>query len=184
LANSGKIAIIDTKNLKVLGFLKDKLFKDQEPGSYPNALFEKDGKLFVSSAGTNSINIFDIKSKKLIGAIPTGWYPSAMKAGDNNIYVVSAKGLGSFPNTKYQWVGILMPGILQKISLKDIDKNIKNYTKDLFTYDKFNDIKKQDKLVKFLRKHIKYVVFILRENKTFEEDLGTYKRAGNGQTQI
>jgi Uncharacterized conserved protein len=178
LANSGKIAIIDTKNLKVLGFLKDKLFKDQEPGSYPNALFEKDGKLFVSSAGTNSINIFDIKSKKLIGAIPTGWYPSAMKVGDKNIYVVSAKGLGSFPNTKYQWVGILMPGILQKISLKDIDKNIKNYTKDLFTYDKFDDIKKQDELVKFLRKHIKYVVFILRENKTFDEDLGTYKRAG------
>jgi Uncharacterized conserved protein len=129
LANSDKIAIIDTKNFKVLGFLKDKLFKDQELGSYPNALFEKDGKLFVSSAGTNSINIFDIKSKKPIGAIPTGWYPSAMKVGDNNIYVVSAKGLGSFPNTKHQWVGTLMPGILQKISLEDIDKTLKTIQK-------------------------------------------------------
>jgi len=30
----------------------------------------------------------------------------------------------------------------------------------------------------FLRKHIHYVVFILRENKTFDEDLGDYKAAG------
>ena len=184
LANSGNIAIIDTKHLKVSGFLEDKLFKNQEPGAYPNSLYVKGGKLFVSNAGTNSINIFDVKSKKLIGAIPTGWYPSAMSVGDKNIYVVSAKGMGSFPNTKYQWIGILMPGILQKVSLEDVDKNISNYTKDVFKYDKFDSIKNQERIVKFLRKHIKYVVFILRENKTFDEDFGTYKRADDKSATI
>jgi len=178
LSNNGKIAIIDTKSLKVLGFLEDKLFENQEPGSYPNSAYIKDNKLFISSAGTNSINVFDMKSKKLLGAIPTGWYPSTMSFGKHNIYVVSAKGLGSFPNKKYQWIGILMPGILQKISLKDIDKNLSKYKENVFKYDKLNDIKKDESVVKFLRSHIKYVVFILRENKTFDEDLGTYKRAG------
>jgi len=178
LANSGQIAMINTDDLKVDGFLEDKLFEDQEPGSYPDSLFEDNGKLFVSSAGTNSINVFDIESKKLIGAIPTGWYPSAMTKDSENIYVVSAKGVGSTPNPKSQWVGTIMPGILQKVSFDDIKDNLANYEEDVFKNDKFDNIVKQKTVVDFLRKHIKYVVFILRENKTFDEDFGTYKKAG------
>ncbi|GAB6078744.1 alkaline phosphatase family protein [Hydrogenobaculum acidophilum] len=178
LANTNKIGIIDTKNLKVSDFLEDKMFKNQEVGSYPNSMFEKDGKLFVSSAGLNAVNIFDLKSKKLIGSVPTGWYPSSMTKDNKNIYIVSAKGLGSYPNPNYYWIGIEMPGLLQKVSFSDISKNLNTYTKDVYAYDNLNDMKKDKKLVSFLRHHIKYVVFILRENKTFDEEFGTYKRAG------
>lgn len=183
LTNVDKVAIVNIKSNKV-NFINVSPFKGASFGSYPDGLACSKDKIFVANAGNNDVAVFSIKSKKQIGLIPTGWYPTSVYLDKNDLYIVSAKGLGSGPNVNHQWVGNMMNGLVQKVNLEDFYKN-----KDYYTYKSLQDNRflKEDlentakidkKVSTFLKKHIKYVVFILRENKTFDEDMGTYKRAG------
>ncbi len=183
LTNIDKIALVNIKKDSV-GYLDDAPFEGAKYGSYPDALACKNYKIFVANAGNNDIAVYDLKAKKFLGYIPTGWYPTSIYLGKNNLYIVSAKGLGSGPNVNGQWVGNMMHGLIQKVSLENFYKNHDYYTYIALRDDRFllqqrqkiHNINKQ--LSSFLHKHIKYVVFILRENKTFDEDFGAYKKAG------
>jgi hypothetical protein len=77
-----------------------------------------------------------------------------------------------------------MDGAVQKVNLNYAFKHIKSLTRrslrdNGFLHSQRTALKvRNNKIAKFLRKHIKHVVFILRENKTFDEDFGDYGRAG------
>ena len=184
LANIDRVAEVDTADLRVKGFINDSPYPDAPPGSYPDALTIADGKLFVANAGNNDVAVYNDRTGKGLGLIPTGWYPTSITHAGGALYVVAAKGLGSGPNVEHQWVGNMMDGLLQKISLKDLSANLPTWTQESLLNDEFTPVQRQARHVKdvkatqFLRKHIHYVVFILRENKTFDEDLGDYKAAG------
>ena len=71
-----------------------------ELGSTPNAVaFDRSGKrAYVALAGDDADAVLDMSSApKVLGYIPTGWYPTDVKVGpkDGRIYTVAAKGLGS-----------------------------------------------------------------------------------------
>jgi len=184
LANVDRVAEVDTVSLSVKGFLDDSPYPDAPPGSYPDGLTIAHGKLFVANAGNNDIAVYNDQTGKGLGLIPTGWYPTAITHVGNALYVVAAKGLGSGPNGEHQWVGDMMDGLIQKIDLNDLAHHLPAWTRQSLLNDGFTTAQREARHVEdvktttFLRKHIHYVVFILRENKTFDEDLGDYKRAG------
>lgn len=184
LANVDRVAEVDTINLSVKRFLNDRPYPDAPPGSYPDGLTIADGKLFVANAGNNDVAVYNAQTGKGLGLIPTGWYPTAITHVGNALYVVGAKGLGSGPNVDHQWVGDMMGGLIQKIDLNDLSTHLPAWTRKSLRNDGFTAAQRhvrhaEDvKTTAFLRKHIHYVVFILRENKTFDEDLGDYQRAG------
>ena len=68
-------------------------------GSTPDAVaVSADGRTaFVALAGDNAVAVVDLASKAVQGYVPTGWYPTAVAVGpkDGKVYVVAAKGLGS-----------------------------------------------------------------------------------------
>ncbi|MGC8490481.1 MAG: bifunctional YncE family protein/alkaline phosphatase family protein [Syntrophobacteraceae bacterium] len=230
LANIDRIARVDTRSLKTVGYLDDSPYPGAPPGSYPDGLavgrwarlpgglahphgqlYNPDGPaaakgsgasawqsrprrhaadtaagmIFVANAGNNDVAVFDPASGKLLGLIPTGWYPTALTVAHNALYIASAKGLGSGPNIEHQWVGDMMHGLIQKVNLADIPAHLSAWTKEALQNDGFSPAQRtarQDKdgrATAFLRDHIRYVVFILRENKTFDEDFGDYRRAGD-----
>lgn len=184
LANIDRVAEVDTADLRVKGFINDSPYPDAPPGSYPDGLTIADGKLFVANAGNNDVAVYNDRTGKGLGLIPTGWYPTSVTHAGGALYVVAAKGLGSGPNVEHQWVGNMMDGLLQKIPLKNLSAKLPVWTQESLLNDEFTPVQRQARHVKdvqatqFLRKHIHYVVFILRENKTFDEDLGDYKAAG------
>ena len=184
LANVDRIAEVDTIKLSVKRLLNDSPYPDAPPGSYPDGLTIVDGKLFVANAGNNDVAVYNALTGKGLGLIPTGWYPTAITHAGNALYVVGAKGLGSGPNVDHQWVGDMMDGLIQKIDLNDLSTHLPAWTQQSLRNEGFTDTQRHArhaedvKSAAFLRKHIHYVVFILRENKTFDEDLGDYKPAG------
>ena len=62
-----------------------------------------DGKwLLVAEAGINAVGVVDIASRKLIGHIPTGWFPTQIRLSGNTVFVANAKGHGTGPNAAHQ----------------------------------------------------------------------------------
>ena len=184
LANVDRVARVDTQTLKTTGYLNDSPYPDAPPGSYPDDVMVWHDRVFVANAGNDDVAVFDLHSGKPLGLIPTGWYPTALTEHQGTLYIAAAKGLGSGPNVEHQWVGDMMDGLIQRVSLQDLSAHLPAWTETVLHNDGFTTAQRTArheadvKVTHFLRQHIHYVVFILRENKTFDEDLGDYQPAG------
>ncbi|MCU1601089.1 MAG: uncharacterized protein JWO22_1798, partial [Frankiales bacterium] len=68
-------------------------------GSSPDAVaVSKDGRTaFVALAGDDAVAVVDLATRAVKGYVPTGWYPTAVAVGpkDGKVYALAAKGLGS-----------------------------------------------------------------------------------------
>jgi len=183
-ANTDALVEVNTQALKTVRVIADDPYPDAPPGSYPDALAMADGDLFVANAGNDDVAVFDVATGKPIGLIPTGWYPSALTVAHQVLYVVAAKGFGTGPNLHWQYIGNMMHGLLQKVSLKDISRKLPEWTRATLENDGFSRsqrgalAKENARTTTFLRRNIEYLVFVLRENKTFDEDMGDYRAAG------
>ena len=183
-ANSDALVEVDTRALKAVRVIADNPYPDAPPGSYPDALAVAGGKLFVANAGNDDVAVYDPATGKLLGLIPTGWYPSALTVARQHLYVVAAKGLGTGPNLQWQYIGNMMHGMLQGVSLRHLARKLPAWTRTALRDDHFLRAQRgtlaaqNARTTAFLRRHIHYVIFILRENKTFDEDFGDYPRAG------
>ncbi len=54
-----------------------------------------DGQLYVSLGGANQVLVVQPKEMKPVGYIAAGWYPVAVVAGEGQLFVASSKGLGA-----------------------------------------------------------------------------------------
>ena len=184
-ANLDRIVAIDTQTLKAARVLDDTPYPDAPPGSYPDALALAHGQLFVANAGNDDVAVFDLASGQRAALIPTGWYPTALAVRKDALYVVSAKGMGSGPNLKHQWVGDFMHGLLQRVDLRELPAHASLWTAQALGNDGFTPTQRDTLTAAnaassaWLHAHIHHVVFILRENKTFDENFGDYPAAGH-----
>ncbi len=98
-ANSDTISVIDTAKDEEKETISTRPAGRLLFGSGPNALaVSADGKtVYVSNGTNNAIGVIDFPRSKLIGCIPTGWYPGgiALDAKRGEIYVANVKGTGS-----------------------------------------------------------------------------------------
>src|SRR6185436_4487421 len=101
-ANSDTITVVDTQARAV----KETILVRPDPtfpyGSASDGLaLSKDSKtLFVASGGNNAIAIVELPNGQHTnsvtqGFVPTDWYPGAVVADSNYVYVANVKGLGS-----------------------------------------------------------------------------------------
>ena len=100
LAGSDRVAIVDTKLRKVARYLQDAAPGAPPEGSTPNAVaLTSDGKrLLVAEADNNAVAVFDVATGKLLGRIPTDWYPTAVAEVDGQLLALSGKGHGTHAN--------------------------------------------------------------------------------------
>jgi YVTN family beta-propeller protein len=104
-ANDNSVSVIDAKKLQVVETLNAALFANAPSGSTSNgvALSPDEKTLYVANADNNCLAVFNVSqpgNSKSIGFIPTGWYPTQVKAIGKNIYVTNGKGFTSMPNVK------------------------------------------------------------------------------------
>jgi len=135
-----------------------------------------------------------------LGLIPTGWYPSgvALSPGGDRLYAVSAKGLGSrYPGLRrdgaaystgaitstYQYDADNMPGVLQEIALPRDAATLAASTTIVqadLRQATSNDTRPAnspipasfDDPTPLSQRPIQHVIEIVRENRTFDQDLG------------
>jgi len=190
-ATNDNISVIDYKNHKLIGHIPIKVHTliDKYRGLLPfgMALSKDEKKLFVALLGFNAIAVVDVQSKSTLGLIPTGWGPARvlLSKDERELYVISCRGLGAGPNggkgfvkpPQGTYVGDIQLGTFQKISMPDLNQ-MNAYSRQVIrnTFISRNiqdDIKNPLPPLPGLRQSpIKHIVYITKENRTYDEIMG------------
>ena len=109
--STDRVAVVDTRDHRVITNLLDPPPAGPGEGSTPNALaLSPDGtRLFIAEADNNAVAVIDLErstanvaaatgNDALAGRIPTDWYPTAVIATPDTLLVLSGKGHGTGPN--------------------------------------------------------------------------------------
>jgi len=204
--NNDNISVIDIREDKIvkeISLKPDKALK-QFRGVIPFglALSPDEKHLFVAEAGINAIGVINLPSFKVAGHIPAGWFPSKLKVTPDGkrIIVANAKGFGSGPNggknfregAEGTYIGNLMKGTVSIIdipSAKELKKMTARVLDNNFSREKANDVLKtrKDNPIPLYggqkESPIKYIVFISKENRTYDEIFGQVEK-GEGDATI
>jgi YVTN family beta-propeller protein len=199
-ANSDKVFVINTETDKVTGEISVHLDKNIPFGSSPNALaISKDGsRLFVANGTDNAIAVVDLNSHKIKGFIPTGWYPGAifMDKKENYLFVANVKGIGS-RNQRTDRKGLNTHDHMGSVSIIPIPKNaelaamtetVKQNNSFAYLLEQMNisfslKTKVPVPVVPDQPSQIKHVVYIIKENRTYDQVFGDMPQ-GNGDSSL
>jgi YVTN family beta-propeller protein len=100
-ANADTVSVIDTRSDRVVETISQRWQPQDLFGASPNALaFDHSGKtLYVCHGTQNAVAVVSFRpgQSKLVGLIPTAWYPGAIVCDParRSLYVANIKGLGS-----------------------------------------------------------------------------------------
>jgi DNA-binding beta-propeller fold protein YncE len=187
---------------KILARLRD--FKGSNPNSL--ALSPDERTLYVTQGGTNSVAVIRLSGgnnnpAKVVGLIPTGWYPNSVSLNRNGsiLFVVNGKSnagpnsdgctdktavatLNFGPcNAANQYVWQLTKAGFSVIPTPP-DKQLDDLTQQVAEDNDFS-AKQEDEMMNFLRTRIKHVIFVVKENRTYDQILGDLEK-GNGDPSI
>jgi DNA-binding beta-propeller fold protein YncE len=199
-ATNDNIAVIDYKKgriVKHIPITADQRI-DKLRGLLPFGIdLTKDEKyLFVALLGFNAVAKIDLSNNKTIGLIPTGWGTTRVKlsADDKTIYATSCRGLGAGPNggksfkipVQGSYIGDIQLGGFQKIENPNTEKLIA-YTKVVIDNTFITKLQADSLPMPVLPgskvSPIKHIVFITKENRTFDEVFGQMKTV-NGESSL
>jgi len=205
LASSDRVTVADTRNRQVLTQLMDAAPDGPTEGSTPNALaLSTDGtRLYVAEADNNAVAVFDLsaftagvpetaapREDRLAGRIPVGWYPSALALSGDTLLVVNAKGKGTAPNPQLPQPGESgggrvtgytlgqLSGSLSSIGVPD-SARLAAWSARVAQANGWDD----DHDVRDAYPPFKHVVYIIKENRTYDQVLGDMKQ-GDGDTSL
>ena len=190
-ATNDNISVIDYREHKIAGQIDIKVepLIDSYRGLLPFGIsLSKDEKtLYVALLGFNAVAVIDVDSKTTKGLIPTGWGTSRVlpSKDEKYLFVTSCRGYGAGPNggrgfvapVQGTYIGDIQLATFQKIKMPD-EKELAAYTKQVIanTFIKMqvkDDGKNPLPAVENIRKTpIKYIVYITKENRTYDEMLG------------
>ncbi len=95
--NSDSVSVIDALQNRLVNTIAVQPFGVRTPGIAPTALaISGDGaRLFVACGGLNAVAVFETGSRKLLGLIPTAWYPNGLALSRDGKYLAVSTLLGS-----------------------------------------------------------------------------------------
>lgn len=202
--NSDTVAIVNTETDRLISQFAVTAPKDLFPnprgfkGSNPNslALSPDERTLYVTEGGTNAVALvrLDGDTGRVAGLIPTGWYPNSVSVSRDGgrLYMVNGKSPGGpnptgcgytpspsachannafiFQRTRAGFLSLPVPS----------EKTLGSLTEQVAQNDHFRLVGARDQaLMEFLRGKIHHVVYIIKENRSYDQVLGDLER-GNG----
>lgn len=199
-ATNDNIAVIDYKKGKIKTHIPIKVDAniDQYRGLLPFGIdISKDNKyLYVALLGFNAVAKIDIASKKTIGLIPTGWGTTRVKISKNDqqLFITSCRGYGAGPNggkgfrmpIQGSYIGDIQLGTFQIVENPnevDLAKYTKQVLNNTYITKEYEDNSPLPIYPGSKKSPIKHVVFITKENRTFDEVYGQMKNV-NGDSII
>ena len=155
--NDNSVHVVSTEENIAKEILNTAIYPSSPTGSTPNGLDidNTKGILFVANADNNNLALFDIREigeTKIIGFVPTGWYPTQVKVVSGQVFVSNGKGLISMANPRgpsplyrknsaeyqkgiksspVQYIGGLFKGVLQKFSVDFMLTNLPTLTEQV-----------------------------------------------------
>ena len=201
-ATNDNISVIDYRAHRLIGNIAIRVDSniDRYRGLLPFGItLSRDEKtLYVALLGFNAVAVIDVETRKTKGLIPTGWGPSRVLLGkdEKDLYIISCRGLGAGPNggqgfvapVQGTYIGDIQLATFQKVPLPG-DKALADYSRiciqNTFRKQMLADDPKNPlpPLAHIRKSPIKYIVYITKENRTYDEVLGQLT-AGRGDSTI
>ena len=205
--NNDNISVISTNQDTVVNtiFLKPDRRIIQFRGIIPFglALSPDQKRLYIAESGINAVAVINVSDFKVLGHIPTGWFPSKLEVSKDGkkLIIANAKGFGSGPNggANYElqpegsYIGSLMKGSVQVVDIPK-DDELEEMTHQVISNNfKFTEVKdsalksRADNPIPLFpgekESPIKHIVFISKENRTYDEIFGQILK-GEGDTTL
>ncbi|KAA3656184.1 MAG: hypothetical protein DWQ10_15965 [Calditrichaeota bacterium] len=200
-ANSDIVSVINTSTDEVIEEISVRSKSNLPFGSAPNALaISPDGRyLYVANGTDNAICVVQPgKPSAVVGYIPTGWYPASVILNNNAnfLFVANAKGIGSRNqrthragyNTHDHMGTVSIIPMPDKKSLADMTKIVhenNTFVQKLVASTPRN--KSASKVpvpqVPTHVSHFEHVVYIIKENRTYDQVFGDLPQ-GNGDPDL
>ncbi len=201
--NNDCVSVIDVKTnavVKTIALSPDvRLGKLRGLIPFGLALSPDSKRLYVAEAGINAVAVVDVPTLTVTGHLPTGWFPSKLKvsADGKKLVVANAKGFGSGPNggasfklgTKGSYIGNLMNGTVSVMDIPadaDLATETKHVIENNFKIEPVSAVAKTtNPIPAFVGQKdspIKYIVFIAKENRTYDEVFGQVKQGDGDST--
>ncbi|MBI1743938.1 beta-propeller fold lactonase family protein [Candidatus Acetothermia bacterium] len=206
--NTDTIKIVDTSSDTVVETIPLTPYLNAPLGSQPDALaLSPDQKtLYVANANNNDVAVIELGSNgqksRAKGLVPVGWYPTALSLSPDGktLYVANAKGLSSKANPNHakfgdsSYIAGLFQGTVSVIPIPD-EKALARYTQEVIKNNGFDETRQwlaqppQEKSPKPIPVRvgepstIKHVIYIIKENRTYDQVLGDMSQ-GNGDRKL
>ena len=167
------------------------------------ALSPDQRRLYVAESGINAVAVIDAKSLEVLGHIPVGWFPSKLEITPDGkqLIVANAKGYGSGPNggedfdagPEGTYIGSLMKGSVTIMDIPSDEELVMLTEKVIDNNFKFREVDASALTGRAgnpiplypgaAESPVKYIVFISKENRTYDEVFGQVK-GGDGDPTI
>jgi hypothetical protein len=178
-------------------------------GSTPNhvSVSADNSRLYVANADNNNVAVVNIAEKgdaKVLGFIPTGWYPTfAMPLPDGKrLMIATGKGMGTGPNQiqrpipteatgNFRHMGHNLSGFLAFVDMPDA-KKLADYSKQVYENTPYRDTLLAEakgganSIVPAKvgeGSPIKHVLYIIKENRTYDQVFSDLPQ-GNGDKSL
>ncbi len=210
-SDADSVSVIDTRTDKIIETINVRLSETSQSGMSPEglALDEAETTLYVTNAHTNAVAVIlfegaPLKSRpsKLLGFIPTGSYPSAVAVVGNHLFIANGKGTGmenssnkvnetglypNMPNREFPAEGnrrgeysvAIVAGNISRVDNPD-EKELYGYTQAVMRNNGLLGREKRN-IFPGGRSPFKHVIYVIRENRTYDQVLGDVTTSGNGQ---
>jgi DNA-binding beta-propeller fold protein YncE len=201
LSNADAVATVDASSGEVIHLSSTNVAGQEHAGTYPSALAESvDGRhLFVADASLNAVAVFDTAAlakpgiafplpREALGFIPTEWYPSALASVDDDLLIATAKGQSTGPNNgmselkpkkrrEHPYIPTLLYGSLSRLKLPLAEQDLPQLTRQV---EESNLFRSEPGRIEFRSgsRPIRHVIYILKENRTYDQVLGDLRVAG------
>jgi DNA-binding beta-propeller fold protein YncE len=157
------------------------------------AFDSKSGRLLVAEAGINAVGVIDPQTRSLTGHLPVGWFPAAITVRNGQVYVASARGRGTGPSSPLHRVRMI--GGNKALSFEMDTSVLRRGSVSAFMVPEGNELAHQSDVVMQANGFtsagaappaipaktlppVRYVVLVVKGNRSFDEILGDVDRAG------
>ena len=178
-------------------------------GSAPNglALSQDEKTLYVTNGGSNSVAVIQLDGRaQVVGLIPTGWSPNSVSVSqdDRRLYIVNGKSVpGPNPGLHLKnndaetkpGMGVQLTGKnqyiyqLEKAGFLTVPvpggEELEHLTRIVGANNDFAMVAnaRDERMMAELQRRIKHVIYIIKENRTYDQILGDLPR-GNGDKSL
>jgi len=183
------VAVVDLASNRVTARVQMPFARRDAVGASPNALTLDGDRLYVSCGAANAVAVFRVTADGLtpLGAIPTGWYPTAVAVDRAHgvLYVADGKGESGHANPRYaaqsasstrlanpapaQYIGDQLVGSIRRIAIPD-DATLARGTAEVRDLAQHESAPPSD--VVRAGGPIKHVIYIIKENRSYDQVLG------------
>ncbi|MFN9682202.1 MAG: bifunctional YncE family protein/alkaline phosphatase family protein, partial [Bacteroidota bacterium] len=197
--NNDNITVLNAENQQIVIHIKlapeEKLATLRGIIPFGLAVSPDEKRIYVAESGINAVAVIDVSTLKVLGHIPTAWFPAKLKVSPDGkkLIISNAKGFGSGPNggstfkmgVSGSYIGNLMHGAVQVTDVPTDDQLpaltkqvIENNFKITPANSPIYNARKNNPIPLFPGQKdspIKHIVFISKENRTYDDIFGQMK---------